>query len=158
MGGTIEFHDPAYEAINQTLMKLDSSVDSYLHNLIKPHFTFSTETVTKKDSRDITPEDREKLAKAIESTSYTNILVTHGTFTMADTAQYLKKQGTGAKKVILTGSMIPITGFAASDAGFNIGFAIAAFSSLDQDVYLAMNGGIFKASEATKNIEKFRFE
>ena len=39
MGGTIEFRDPAYEKIND-LMKLDVSIDGYLKNLVKPHFSF----------------------------------------------------------------------------------------------------------------------
>ena len=54
MGGTIEFIDPSYDNINKDIMKIDSSVDNYLKNLIKPHFTFKIETVCEKDSRDIT--------------------------------------------------------------------------------------------------------
>ncbi len=54
--------------------------------------------------------------------------------------------------------MIPITGFTTSDAGFNLGFAIASFSGIDPGVYLSMNGGIFKATEVQKNEELLRFE
>lgn len=68
MGGTIEFVDPAYGAINKQLMKLDASIETYFNNIIKPHFTFSTELVTEKDSRDLTDDDREKLAQAIQGT------------------------------------------------------------------------------------------
>jgi L-asparaginase len=158
MGGTIEFIDPAYDAMNKKLMQLDTTIESYLHNVIQPHFDFSTETVTMKDSRDINEEDRAKLTQAIRSTSHTNIIVTHGTFTMKLTAQFLEEQGLADKKVILTGSMIPITGFTTSDAGFNLGFVIASFASVDNGVYLSMNGGIFGADEVSKNEELFRFE
>ncbi len=159
MGGTIEFFDPAYDAINKKLLKLDATIDSYLHNLVKPHFNFSTESVTEKDSREITENDRAKLAKVIESTPHTNIIITHGTFTMRETAEFLSKQASiKDKKVVLTGSMIPISGFSASDAGFNLGFAIGSFPSLDTGVYLSMNGGIFAADEVSKNVELFRFE
>jgi L-asparaginase len=158
MGGTIEFIDPSYDAINKKLMKLDSSIESYLKNLIQPHFNFSTETIAEKDSREITQEDREKLAKAIEGTPHTNIAITHGTFTMGETAKYLDDKSLGDKKIILTGSMVPLTGFTSSDAGFNLGFAIASFASIKPGIYLSMNGGIFHSSEVEKNKELLRFE
>ncbi|MES2971597.1 MAG: asparaginase domain-containing protein [Patescibacteria group bacterium] len=158
MGGTIEFIDPAYDNFNKKLLKLDANIDSYLHNLVQPHFNFSTEQVAEKDSRDINEEDRERLVKAIQSSPHQNILITHGTFTMLKTAQFLTKQGFSNKKIILTGSMIPIIGFAASDAGFNLGFAIASFLNIEPGVYLSMNGGIFNSDEVEKNVELFRFE
>ena len=78
---------------------------------------------------------------------------------MKDTSLYLEKLGLGNdKKIIFTGSMIPIMGFAASDAGFNIGFAIGLFSSINPGLYLSMNGGIFTPDEIDKNKELFRFE
>lgn len=158
MGGTIEFNDPAYDAMNKRLMKLDSTIESYLHNVIQPHFTFSIEPVSEKDSRDLTEDDRTKLAKAIQNTGHANIIVTHGTFTMKDTAEFLEKEQLTDKKIILTGSMIPITGFTTSDAGFNLGFVIGSFSSIEPGVYLSMNGGVFTAAEVSKNTELLRFE
>jgi L-asparaginase len=158
MGGTIEFIDPAYDAFNKKLLKLDATIESYLRDLVKPHFNFSTESITEKDSRDIDDSDRERLVKAITGSPHENILITHGTFTMLDTAQYINKQSLSDKKIILTGSMIPITGFSASDAGFNLGFAIASFDSLQLGVYMSMNGGVFKSDEVEKNVDIFRFE
>lgn len=156
-GGTIEFKDPGYENINQQMMKLDTSIDSYLKNMVKPHFTYSIETVCEKDSRDITKEDLEKLAGAIENSPDENILVTHGTFTMKNTALFLAKKGF-QKKVILTGAIVPISGFSLSDAAFNLGYSLASFQSLDDGVYICMNGGIFKPDEVEKNPELLRFE
>lgn len=98
MGGTIEFIDPAYDEFNKKLLKLDASIDSYLHNLVKPHFNFSTETIAEKDSREISEEDRQRLAKAITNSPHENIIVTHGTFTMKDTAQFLEKVAGGVKR------------------------------------------------------------
>lgn len=157
MGGTIEFIDPSYDSFNTKLLKLDSTIESYLNNLIKPHFDFSAEHITAKDSRDLTDEDRTKLANAIKATSHSNILITHGTFTMQKTAAFLKDFDID-KKIVLTGSMIPIVGFAASDAGFNLGFAIGAFTGLENGVYLSMNGGLFTPDEVEKNVDLFRFE
>ncbi len=161
MGGTIEFIDPAYDKINKELMKVDSSIDSYFKNLIKPHFTYSIELVCEKDSRQITAGDRERLGQRIKEAAHDNILITHGTFTMADTAEFLEENfpaGKSGKKIIITGSMIPITGFSASDAPFNLGYSIASFSSLEPGIYLSMNGGIFKYNEVKKNLDLLRFE
>lgn len=158
MGGTIEFIDPAYDEINKNLLRLDTSIESYLGHLIQPHFSFSSEQIVQKDSRDITDDDREKLAQAIEASSHANIVITHGTFTMAATARYLEERGIGDKKVILTGSMVPLTGFAASDAGFNLGFTIASFSGVEPGVYVCMNGGVFNPDEVAKNETTMRFE
>jgi len=158
MGGTIEFIDSAYDAINREMLKLDTTIETYFNNIIKPHFDFTSDIVTDKDSRDIDVEDRERLASAISASECSDILVTHGTFTMRETAEFLDQKGFEGKKIILTGSMIPMVGFAASDAGFNLGFAIASFSSLEAGVYLSMNGGLFRSNEVTKNEDIFRFE
>jgi L-asparaginase len=159
MGGTIEFFDPAYDGINNRLLKLNTTIDSYLQNIIQPHFTYSTQTITQKDSRDITVEDRQMLAKAIDETEFKNIIVTHGTFTMVETAKYLQEHCVLTdKKVILTGSMIPIIGFAASDAGFNLGFVMASQPYMSPGAYISINGGMFTPDEVSKNTEIFRFE
>lgn len=158
MGGTIEFIDPAYDEVNKKLLKLDTTLESYLDNLIQPHFSHSSEKIAEKDSRDINDDDRKRLINSIKSTPHNNILVSHGTFTMQQTAQFIDQNRYGDKKIILTGSMVPIMGFAASDAGFNLGFAIASFQSVEPGVYLSMNGGIFKTDEVEKNIDLFRFE
>ena len=157
MGGTIEFKDSGYENINQQMMKLDTSVEKYLENMVKPHFTYSIESVCDKDSREITPEDLNKLAVTIKSSPHENILVTHGTFTMKQTAQFLDGKKL-KKKIILTGSMVPIAGFTVSDAAFNLGYSIASFGYIRQGVYICMNGGIFKSDEVEKNTELLRFE
>ncbi len=54
--------------------------------------------------------------------------------------------------------MIPLTGFSTSDAGFNLGYAVASFPSIEPGIYLSMNGGIFNSDEVEKNVELFRFE
>jgi len=160
MGGTIEFIDPGYEQINRQLMKLDPSIDGYLKNIIKPNFSYSIETVCEKDSRNVTSEDLEKLAKVIQSAKHDNILITHGTFTIRNTAEFLERRLSkkNKKKIILTGSMIPIVGFSVSDAPFNLGYSIGLFDSICPGVYICFNGGIFKYNEVKKNSKLLRFD
>ncbi len=160
MGGTIEFRDPAYEKIND-LMKLDVSINSYLKNLVKPHFTFEVKVVCEKDSREITEQDLNNLWTEIKACKEENILITHGTFTMKNTAKFLEnllEKEKVNKKIIITGAMVPIVGFSISDAGFNLGYSLGSFTGLKEGVYLCMNGGIFKADEVEKNTELLRFE
>lgn len=161
MGGTIEFIDPSYEKMNKELMKLDSSIDNYLKNLVKPHFIYDIEIVCEKDSREITQEDLDKLWMAVKFSKQENILITHGTFTMKDTAKFLEDlviRENMNKKIILTGAMIPIVGFSILDASFNLGYSLASLNSIESGVYICMNGGIFKANDVEKNTDLFRFE
>lgn len=160
MGGTIEFRDPAYEKMND-LMKLDITVESYLENMIQPHFSYDTHNICDKDSRDITIEDLENAWNTITELKGENILITHGTFTMVNSARFMEKylaNDNPSKKIIFTGSMIPVVGFSKSDAAFNVGYSMAIFDYVEPGVYICMNGGTFKTGDIEKNPELLRFE
>ena len=43
-----------------------------------------------KDSRTITDEDRSAMINVIQESTATKFIITHGTYTMPDTARYLK--------------------------------------------------------------------
>ena len=111
-----------------------------------------------KDSREIDENDLRKMLETLEQSPNTRNVLTHGTYTMPDTARYLKANlQRKDQTIILTGSMIPIKGFAPSDGPFNLGFAISEVQHLPPGVYIAMNGRIFDADEATKIISEGRF-
>jgi L-asparaginase len=155
-GGTIDSHfNPAKDSteIGKTAYTPNCLKKLKLHNPLKFDCLFL------KDSRDITPEDQILLLKAIKDSPSSMILITHGTYTMADTARCLKAnlKGTG-KTVVLTGSMIPLTGFGYSDAAFNLGYAIASIQTLLPGVYVCMNGRVFDPDGVDKNKSKGRFE
>ncbi|MDB2674297.1 asparaginase [Akkermansiaceae bacterium] len=109
----------------------------------------------RKDSLEITDEDRAKIRTACEESSHRQILITHGTDTMAQTAEEL--QGLPGKIIVLTGAMAPAR-FRVTDAIFNVGAAAGALQSLTEGVYLAMNGRIFEAGTVRKNRDAGRFE
>jgi len=48
--------------------------------------------------------------------------------------------------------------FKASDAAFNVGWAITAVQSLPPGVYIVMNGCVFDPEKVRKNRELNRFE
>ncbi len=54
--------------------------------------------------------------------------------------------------------MVPLKGFDGSDAGFNLGYAVAKVQSSQAGVYLCMNGKIFDPDKVDKNRLAARFE
>lgn len=118
-------------------------------------FSYEIESLLRKDSLDLTDEDRMFIRARIAADPARHIVVTHGTDTMTRTAMTLKD--IHGKVVVLTGSMVPAR-FRATDAIFNIGCAVGAVQALREGVYITMNGRIFPAGSARKNLEKQCFE
>ncbi len=116
---------------------------------------YEVESILRKDSLDLTEQDRKLIRQTVESSPEDHIVITHGTDTMIETAKTL--QDVEGKTIVLTGSMYPAR-FRDSDAVFNIGCAITAAQILQPGVYIAMNGRIFDPRSALKNVELNRFE
>jgi L-asparaginase len=112
-------------------------------------------SLLRKDSLDMTDDERQLIRKAVESCPHRRILITHGTDTMALTAGVLR--GVADKTIVLTGSMQPAL-FRVTDAVFNIGCAFIAVQILPPGVYITMNGRIFHAGRVRKNVAENRFE
>lgn len=118
-------------------------------------FDFVVESVLRKDSLDMTDEDRLLIRERVVAAPEQHILITHGTDTMTDTAAVL--QDVADKVIVFTGSMVPAR-FRHNDALFNIGCAIGGLQALPPGVYLAMSGQLFPAGSVRKNREKGCFE
>jgi len=118
---------------------------------------FEVVEVCRKDSLELTDEDREALKNAIEASNATKILITHGTDTMVKSAQAIGEQAD--KVTIFTGAMQPAA-FTDTDAIFNIGTAIGALMSpnIPNGAYIAMSGQVYPASAVEKNYQSKRFE
>lgn len=116
---------------------------------------YAVETLLRKDSLDLTDEDRARIHARVAAEPAERILITHGTDTMVDTARVLRD--VSGKTIVLVGSLSPAR-FKRSDAEFNIGFAMAAVQALPPGVYIAMNGRILTPDHARKNREQNRFE
>ncbi len=112
-------------------------------------------SLMRKDSLEMTDEDRELIRETCQQSEQQQILITHGTDTMAETAQYLS--GIKGKTIVLTGAMAPAR-FKETDAVFNLGLATGAVQVMESGVYIAMNGQIFPAGNVQKNREQRRFE
>ena len=108
------------------------------------------------DSLQMTDMDRELIAEHCTKAGENQIIITHGTDTMAQTARLLEKRVKG-KTVVLTGAMIPYK-FGSSDGLFNLGSAMAFVQTLPPGVYIAMNGRCFYAAHVRKNKDTGEFE
>mgnify|MGYP002743556935 FL=1 len=119
---------------------------------------FDIRALIGKDSLDITDEDRAELVAALNAVEHDQVLITHGTDTMSESARYIAEHADlGSKVVVLTGAMQPAV-MARSDAGFNLGAAIAALNLLEPGVYISMSGRIFPAESVRKDRSRGIFE
>jgi L-asparaginase len=154
-GGTI---DSYFDSIKDEVIPLKKSI---LPNFIKSLQTedkFYFQQICMKDSRSLTGQDLKNILKSIEKLNLKHIIISHGTYTMPDTARFLVANLKNKDKVIiLTGSMIPLTGFSPSDAPFNLGYAIASVKTLKPGIYICMNGQIFSPKEVIKRISEGKF-
>lgn len=119
------------------------------------NFSYEIESILKKDSLEITNEDRDHIVSKVKAENCNKIVITHGTDTMVETAQALKE--IADKTIVLVGAMQPAR-FKDSDAVYNVGFATSAASLMPAGIYIAMNGQLFEADEVKKNRDAGRFE
>ncbi len=111
--------------------------------------------VMRKDSLEMTDEDRQTLRAAAASCAAAHIVIIHGTDTMAQSAAVLAD--IPDKTIVLTGAMSPAR-FRQTDATFNVGFAVAAAQLADPGVYIAMGGCLYPHDQVRKNRDQGRFE
>ncbi|NCO51741.1 MAG: asparaginase [Deltaproteobacteria bacterium] len=132
--------------------------DSPLNDLLQEAnltVTFKISEILRKDSLEMTNEDRAHIRERVAASASQHIVITHGTDTMVETGKALA--GIPAKTIVLTGAMQPAR-FRATDALFNVAAAITAAQTLPPGVYIAMNGQIFDPQATRKNVAKNRFE
>ena len=110
------------------------------------------------DSMEMTAEDREIIAHNCKKCPVENIIITHGTDTMVETARHLAEKNIEGKTIVLTGAMVPYAFGTSSDGFFNLGSAIAFVQTLQPGVYVVMNGRYFQWDKVRKNKQTGYFE
>ena len=122
---------------------------------LKLAFTYTIESLTKKDSLELNDDDRTLIYQSVAKDPAQRILITHGTDTMVQTAKNLADiQG---KTIVLTGALKPAL-FKTTDAVFNIGCAVTAVQTLEPGIYIVMNGCVFTHDHVRKNVQDGIFE
>lgn len=151
-GGTF---DKEYNELNGELYFKDTHMKELLA-MGRCRLDTEIRTLMMIDSLEMTMEDRELIAHQCNQCEETQIVITHGTDTMSETAKVLAQKVNG-KTVVLFGAMIPIK-FGSSDGLFNLGSALAFVQTLPPGIYVAMNGRYFNWDNVRKNKQTGRFE
>lgn len=151
-GGTF---DKEYNELNGELYFKDTHI-SVLLEKGRNKVPVEIRTLMMVDSLEMSEQDRELIAHQCNQCEEKQIVITHGTDTMSETAKVLAEK-VKDKTIVLTGAMIPIK-FGSSDGLFNLGSAIAFAQSLPAGVYVAMNGRYFHWDNVRKNKQTGVFE
>lgn len=138
-GGTIDKDYPHGETDHGYSFVITDPAVSEVIPRVYANFDYEIISLLKKDSLDITDEDRKAILESVSSRSEDRIVITHGTDTILQTAEVLSS--VPDKVIVITGSMLPEK-FTTSDAKFNIGMATAAVQILQPGVYVALYGQV----------------
>ena len=154
-GGTF---DKEYNELTGSLFFRHSHLPEMLR-LGRCHADVFVQTLMMIDSLDMTADDRARIVEECRLAEEQQIVITHGTDTMVETAKALATAfpGGGQKTIVLTGAMVPYA-FGSSDGLFNLGSALSFVQALPAGVYVAMNGRVFPWDRVHKNRETGVFE
>ena len=126
--------------------------DTHIHEMLKLgrcRLQTRVRTVMMVDSLEMTESDRKIIEEICCKSEEEQIVITHGTDTMEETARVLGAVGL-PKTIVLTGAMIPYA-FGSSDGLFNLGSALSFVQVLPHGVHVAMNGTYFPWNDVRKN-------
>ena len=151
-GGTI---DKIYDESNGELTFADTHIQEMLKQA-RCEVQISIKPLMLIDSLYMDDDDREKILRECENSEESQIVITHGTDTMVETAKKLGGSIKG-KTIVILGAMVPYK-LQGSDSLFNLGSAINAAQCLQPGVYITMNGMIFSWDKVGKNKGKGIFE
>ena len=151
-GGTF---DKTYDEIHGRLSFGDTHVPEML-TLGRSRVELTVETLMMIDSLEMTDIDRERIVARCAECLERQIVVTHGTDAMVETARAVA-ESISDKTIVLTGAMIPYA-FGSSDGLFNLGSALSFAQVLPPGVYIAMNGQCFLWHRVRKNTQTGTFE
>jgi L-asparaginase len=151
-GGTI---DQKYNELTGELGYDKTHIDEMLDQA-RSRIDLDVQELMLLNSLDITEGQRQQILKTCKEHSGDQMVITHGTDTIVETASLLGKN-IHDKTIVLLGSMIPFA-FGDSDALFNLGAALTAVQTLRPGVYITMNGKIFDWDKVVKNRELGEFQ
>ena len=152
-GGTF---DKSYNHISGDLFFEKTHIPEMLERS-KCRLNVDVKTLMMIDSLEMTKKDIEKIIEECKKTKSSRIVITHGTDTMVNTAEKIAEKIKN-KTIVLTGAMIPYAIGSSSDGFFNLGSALSFVQTLENGVYIAINGQYFDFDKVEKNKLKGYFE
>ncbi|MEE4453835.1 asparaginase domain-containing protein [Novosphingobium resinovorum] len=149
-GGTID--KQYFDALSE--YQIVESVIGKLLATARVAHPFRVVELLRKDSLELTDEDRALIAATVAGAPESHVVITHGTDTMTDTAAVLAP--IAGKTVVMCGAMQPAR-FAESDAAFNLGMAFGCCQSAAPGIWITMSGTVFDALKVCKDREAGKF-
>jgi L-asparaginase len=159
MGGTIDKDYPRLTAGYAFEYGHEPAASRILNTHPNLGISFDVTSVCRKDSLDMSDLDRNLLLDAVckilaqrpQGSHHARIVITHGTDTMIETAQFVQKRIKDNAVIAFTGATKPER-FVDSDASFNLGCAIAATSVCSAgSVVICMNGNVVPAGKCIRD-------
>jgi len=147
-GGTIDKDYP--KSINGWAFEIGDPAFIRIIEKLPKTIEWEIVTLLKKDSTELTETDRNKILKACQASSNTQIIITHGTDTLLETA--LSLSTIKNKTIVITAAMRPER-FSNTDADINFGMALAGVQTLSQGIYIAIQGIIAPYYKLDRNLE-----
>ena len=144
-GGTL---DKRYNELNGKLSVPETQLPAMLKQA-RCTAEIDLQPLMLKDSLEMTDKDREDIKQSCISSNAQQIIITHGTDTMVETAKHLA-ESIKDKTIVLVGAMVPYT-IKQSDALFNLGCAITAVQLMPAGIYITMNGQVFTWDKVVKD-------
>ena len=151
-GGTF---DKQYNELAGTLTFGETHVEQVLERG-RCRLDVAVQVLMMMDSLEMRDEHRARIVAAARTCAERQVVITHGTDTMVETARALAAAVTD-RTIVLTGAMVPFA-FGSSDGLFNLGSALSFVQVLPAGVYVAMNGRWFAWDDVRKNRELGVFE
>jgi L-asparaginase len=149
-GGTID--KLYFDSLSE--YQVGESVVRKLLAIANVKYPFDIIEALRKDSLELTDDDREEIYRCVAGLKTSRVVMTHGTDTMTVTAGRLGS--IRGKTIVLTGALTPAR-FSESDASFNLGMAFATAQAALPGVYIVMNGEVFPAAAVKKDRDAGRF-
>jgi L-asparaginase len=149
-GGTID--KQYFDALSE--YQIAESVIEKLLAVSRVTHPFRIVELMRKDSLELSDDDRALIRATIAGAPETRVVVTHGTDTMTDTARALAD--IPGKTIVLCGALAPAR-FAESDAPFNLGMAFACCQAAAPGIWITMNGTVFDGLKVRKDRTAGRF-
>ncbi|AXU18317.1 asparaginase [Novosphingobium sp. THN1] len=143
-GGTI---DKAYFDALSEYQIVESGIPALIAEA-RVALPFRVMELMRKDSLELTDADRALIAAAVREAPERQVVITHGTDTMTETAKALSN--IEGKTIVLTGALSPAR-FAETDAHFNLGMAFATAQVAAPGVWIAMSGQVFDGLKVRKD-------
>lgn len=153
-GGTI---DKRYSIRTAELVVAAPYVTDVAH-VLRTTVPYSVVSLVRKDSLQMTSDDRERVASFIASSMHSRFVVTHGTDSLVESARSIGDDDriNPLTTVVLTGAFVP-GALSPEEACFNLGAAFTAVTILPPGVYVAVGGEVHPAKAVEKNHELRKF-